>query len=73
MADDKKYGWFSAQSKKQGNGTMFYRTPAGDEVEISACCDDPDKVMFFFADKVCVGEITRYLRKGQVGNFERSR
>ena len=61
-----KYGFFSPRSKSCGNPTYWYRTPAGEEVEVSLVYNDPETDDFKWEDKVCVGEVTDFIRLGQV-------
>lgn len=63
----RRYGWFSQQAKDTHHQTSIYTTPDGEEVEIGTVSNtnDPDESLYSWPDKVCVGEVTEWLRDGQ--------
>jgi len=60
-----KYGWHSKKMEEYG-GTIFWRTPDGGEVEVTAYTDSktlPDS--YKWDDMKLVGEVTEFLRRGK--------
>lgn len=58
-----KQGWFSKKAVDLGCGTSIYRTPTGEEVEVTIVAEDlPDT---YFRDAVPVGPVVSWVRQGQ--------
>ena len=56
--------WYS-QAAADLYGTTFWRTPYGEEVEVTAVAED--KNWYQWPDKIQVGPVTHYIRKGHFG------
>lgn len=63
------YGFYSNVSAER-YGTGIWSRPDGTEVEVTAVTDDLVYNDYKFADKICVGEVTVWLRKGRRGKVE---
>ena len=61
------YGWFSNKQRELG-GTVWYSAPDGSEVEVTMVTKT-SKHNTGHADMACVGEVVKYLRKGERGIF----
>jgi hypothetical protein len=57
--------WYSAKAVVQW-GSNFWRTPDGREVEVTSVGDS-----YGWDDKVSVGPVTEWVRKGVIGTHER--
>ena len=58
MSDEKPVGMFSATAAKR-HGTVFWETPEGTEVELTAVTTPSN---YKFPDAVVVGPVTRWKR-----------
>ena len=56
-----KYGFYSQQAAKK-IGVVEYATPDGGKVQVTAVGYDPAGSFYHWGDKVCVGEVTNYIR-----------
>lgn len=63
------YGWFSQKALRQGAPSSFYGLPEGGEIEVTLVTNTKDHEILsdqYFDDVVFVGEVTNWLRAGQV-------
>lgn len=51
------------------SGTVFYLRPDGSEVEVTSVEDNPSCENTYWDDKVLVGEVVKYVRKGRQGQL----
>jgi hypothetical protein len=56
-----RYGWRSEKARA-ACGSVFWSTPDGGEVEVTAVSDSRDYPEYKWDDKVYVGEVVRWLR-----------
>jgi hypothetical protein len=59
--------WYSAKAAEL-HGSVFWRAPDGREVELTAVTEGD----YFWEDKVSVGPVVEYVRKGMFGTQEHS-
>lgn len=62
-----KFGFYSAKADL-AFGTVIYRTKDGKEVEVTAVDEDQNAPSYQWSDKIYVGEVKEYLRRGK-GRF----
>lgn len=62
------YAWYSPRTAKL-YGSVIYARADGTEVEVTIVCDS-NVSNDGWTDKIYVGEVTRYLRKGQAGEYD---
>ena len=55
------YGWYSEEAKRQ-IGSLFYRKPSGEEVEVTFITEDIKRETYKWADKVCIGPVSSWSR-----------
>lgn len=67
MVAEKPMGMFSAAAAEK-YGTVFWLTPDGREVEITAQQKPSD---YKWPDATVVGEVTKYVRRGREGTAPR--
>jgi hypothetical protein len=60
-----KYGWYSEKAIAAGCGSAFYATIDGQEVEVTGITTSPRSTDYYWDDKVFVGKVTKYLRRGE--------
>lgn len=65
----KLYGWFSQNSKNQGNGSSIYEHVDGTHVEITVVCKSNTDAGTSWDDIVCIGEVKQWIKKCDGGNF----
>lgn len=63
----KKYGFYSQLAADAGHGTYWYAKPDGSEVEVCCVETDPEGPDYKWEDKVCLGEVSHWLRTGKPG------
>jgi len=56
-----KYGFYSRKAADR-YGSIVYKTPTGQEVEVTVIFSSPTHESYNWDDKICVGEITDYVR-----------
>jgi hypothetical protein len=61
MPSFKQYGFYSQKAVDMGLGSAYYTRPNGSKVEITCVCDDVNGSDYKLADKVCVGEVVKYV------------
>lgn len=61
-------GWYSAQGAAL-DGTFIYAKDDGEEVEVSAVYSvkENGKINYRCPDKVCLGPVSHFLRRGRLG------
>jgi hypothetical protein len=62
--DSVLYGFYSSKAVANDCPTVFYSTPEGKEVEVTNVSNDRLGEGYLWDDKVCLGEVKDYLRKG---------
>jgi hypothetical protein len=67
MTTSVKYGFYSEIAAKQF-GTFIYLDTNNKEVEVTNISLDQLCSGYHFADKVCLGQVTTFVRKGRRGN-----
>ena len=63
------YGFYSQKAVDNGRGSVIYLTPEGKEVEVTAVYEDKDGTDYLWPDKVCVGQVAKYLRPNKEGRY----
>ena len=65
-----KFGFFSETAAGK-LGSLLYKRPDGTEVDVTAIYDTKEEGEKFYHwnDKVCVGEVTRFIRKKSYGRY----
>ncbi len=64
------YGFYSQEAAELG-GTIIYSTSNNKEVEVTALFDSKEigETNYIWRDKIYVGVVNKYLRKGRDGKF----
>lgn len=62
------FGWYSVKQARVA-GTVFYKTPSGEVVEVSSVTKDMDHGSKW-DDIACVGEVTEWDHRGSKGELE---
>lgn len=65
---EKLYGFYSTKAVRSGCSTSLYSMPDGREVEVTCVCRDEPGVGYVWEDKVPVGEVVTWLRRGYVSS-----
>jgi hypothetical protein len=65
-------GFYSVKAATEF-GSLIYLSPDGQEVEVTAVYDNQESGQqeYYWADKKCVGPVTKCLKTGKVGRSER--
>ena len=58
------YGIYSEEAARR-SGTFIYLSLEGEEVEITAVWIKPDSPGYEYEDKVCIGQVERFIRRGR--------
>jgi len=65
MSEEKQYyGWFSELAVAE-SGTIYWTTPSGKAVEVTAVSTDPEYRDYHWKDKVMVGKVCNYSHQGR--------
>jgi hypothetical protein len=68
MSGSNWYGFYSEHAAEEF-GTLIYQLPDGREVEVTGVTDNEGGNGYRFPDKVPVGLVRKFLRKGKPGNY----